>query len=263
MKSMENSLKDKVAIVTGGTRGIGKAITETFLEAGAEVLVCARTLPETDIVVSDRKAHFINCDVRNSEDIKEVVELCQSEYGKLDILVNNAGGAPPADSASASEKFTKSIVDLNLIAPIIFSQVAGNLMRASSDSAVIINISSVSGMRPNPFGVAYGAAKAGIINATQTLALEWGPEIRVVSISAGLVLTEESRSFYGDDSTVEKIAETIPLGRMGSPQDVADACLFVASHKAGWLSGSNIVLHGGGERPNYLDAINHLGSSEP
>ena len=78
-------------------------------------------------------------------------------------------------------------------------------MRASSDSAVIINISSVSGMRPNPFGVAYGAAKAGIINATQTLALEWGPEIRVVSISAGLVLTEESRSFYGDDSTVEKL----------------------------------------------------------
>ena len=95
MKSMENSLKDKVAIVTGGTRGIGKAITETFLEAGAEVLVCARTLPETDIGVPDRKAHFINCDVRNSEDIKEVVELCQSEYGKLDILVNNAGGAPP------------------------------------------------------------------------------------------------------------------------------------------------------------------------
>ena len=81
MKSMENSLKDKVAIVTGGTRGIGKAITEPFLEAGAEVLVCARTLPETDIGVSDRKAHFINCDVRNSEDIKEVVELCQSEYG--------------------------------------------------------------------------------------------------------------------------------------------------------------------------------------
>ena len=171
MKSIENSLENKVAIVTGGTRGIGRAITETFLEAGAKVLVCARTRPEADISVSDRKAHFVSCDVRNSEDIKEVVELCQSEYGKLDILVNNAGGAPPADSASASEKFTKSIVDLNLIAPMIFSQVAGNLMRASSDSAVIINISSVSGMRPNPFGMAYGAAKAGIINATQTLAL--------------------------------------------------------------------------------------------
>ena len=121
MKSMENSLKDKVAIVTGGTKGIGKAITETFLEAGAEVLVCARTRPEADISVSDRKAHFVSCDVRSSEDIKEVVELCQSEYGKLDILVNNAGGAPPADPASASEKFTKSIVDLNLIAPMIFT----------------------------------------------------------------------------------------------------------------------------------------------
>jgi len=263
VKSIENSLKDKVAIVTGGTRGIGRAITETFLEAGAEVLVCARTLPDSDIGTSDRKAHFLSCDVRNTEDLKEVVELCESKYGKLDILVNNAGGAPPADSANVSEKFTKSIVDLNLIAPIIFSQIAGNLMRTSSDSSVIINIASVSGMRPNPFGVAYGAAKAGIINATQTLALEWGPEIRVVSISAGLVLTEESRSFYGNDSTVDEIAKTIPLGRMGSPQDVADACLFVASDKAGWLSGSNIVLHGGGEGPAYLDAINDLGSSEP
>ena len=107
MKSIENSLENKVAIVTGGTRGIGRAITETFLEAGAKVLVCARTLPESDISISGRKAHFVSCDVRNTGDMKEVVELCESKYGKLDILVNNAGGAPPADSASASEKFTK------------------------------------------------------------------------------------------------------------------------------------------------------------
>ena len=96
MKSIENSLENKVAIVTGGTRGIGRAITETFLEAGAKVLVCARTLPESDISISGRKAHFVSCDVRNTGDMKEVVELCESKYGKLDILVNNAGGAPPA-----------------------------------------------------------------------------------------------------------------------------------------------------------------------
>ena len=87
--------------------------------------------------------------------------------------------------------------------------------------------------------------------------------IRDSSISAGLVLTEESRSFYGDDESVERIASTIPLGRLGKPQDIADACLFVASDKAAWISGSNIVLHGGGERPSYLDATDQLGSSEP
>ena len=118
----------------------------------------------------------------------------------------------------------------------------------------IINISSVSGMRANPLGVAYGAAKAGVINATETLALEWGPAIRVLSISAGLVLTEESRSFYGDDTSVAKIAATLPMQRLGQPQDIANACLFAASDKASWMSGSNIVLHGGGDKPTYLDA---------
>ncbi len=263
MKSIENSLDGKVAIVTGGSRGIGRAITDIFLHAGADVIVCARTFPENEISVSDRKANFINCDVRKSDEIKKVIEYCKTQYGRLDILVNNAGGAPPADSSSASEKFTRSIIDLNLIAPIIFSQTAGELMKASSGTGVIINISSVSGMRPNPFGVAYGAAKAGIINVTQTLALEWGPEIRVVSISAGLILTDESRIFYGDDNTVEKIASAIPSGRMGTPQDIANTCLFVASDSAEWMSGSNIVLDGGGERPTYLDAVDPLGRLEP
>ena len=259
MKSIEN----KVAIVTGGSRGIGRVISEGFLTAGAKVIVCARNLPEAEINSAGNMADFVRCDVRNTDEIRNVVDYCESKYGRLDILVNNAGGAPPAVSATAGEKFTRSIVDLNLIAPIVFSQTAGKLMRSSSDSSVIINISSISGMRPNPYGVAYGASKAGIINATETLALEWGPQIRVVSISAGLVLTEESRSFYGDDESVERIASTIPLGRLGKPQDIADACLFVASDKAAWISGSNIVLHGGGERPSYLDATDQLGSSEP
>ena len=257
----EKNFQGQVVVVTGGTKGIGKVIAENFLRVGAEVVVCARNAPEDPVAYDDRQAKFITCDVRDHEQIKAVIALCDEEYGKLDVLVNNAGGAPPADSLTASERFTRSVIDLNLVSPILFSQEAANLIRKSSGTGVILNISSVSGMRANPLGVAYGAAKAGVINATETLALEWGPDIRVISITAGLVLTEESRNFYGDDESVAKIAATLPMQRLGSPQDVANACLFAASDKAEWMSGSNIVLHGGGDKPTYLEATDILKGS--
>tara|TARA_B100000686_G_C16784652_1_gene974385 strand:- start:1250 stop:2053 length:804 start_codon:yes stop_codon:yes gene_type:complete len=252
----EKSFDGQVVIVTGGSKGIGRVIAESFLNAGAEVLTCARNTPETAISTEDRQAEFMNCDVRDYEQIKSVINFCAERYGRLDILINNAGGAPPADSSSVSERFTRSVIDLNLVAPLLFSQEAARLMKATVDTGVILNISSVSGMRANPLGVAYGAAKAGVINATETLALEWGPSVRVVAITAGLILTEESRSFYGDDESVARIAETLPMRRLGDPQDIANACLFAASDKAEWLSGSNIVIHGGGDKPSYLNASN-------
>jgi len=257
----EKNLEGQVVVVTGGSKGIGKVIAENFLQAGAEVVICARNTPQSEISYDDRKANFVPCDVRNYEQIKDVLAFCEEHYGRLDVLVNNAGGAPPADSSSVSERFTRSVIDLNLVAPILFAQEAGNLMRSTVGKGVILNISSVSGMRANPLGVAYGAAKAGVINATETLALEWGPAIRVVAITAGLVLTDESRSFYGDDESVARIAATLPMQRLGNPQDVANACLFAASDKAEWMSGSNIVIHGGGDKPTYLDATDNLKGS--
>lgn len=254
MTNTENNYDNQVVIVTGGSRGIGRVIAENFLKAGAHVIVCARNAPESDLTCDGNQADFVACDVKDSDQIKNVLDFCEEKFGKLDVLINNAGGAPPADSSSVSERFTRSVIDLNLVAPIVFAQAASNLMHKSIGKGVIINISSVSGMRANPLGVAYGAAKAGVINATETLALEWGPAIRVLSISAGLVLTEESRSFYGDDTSVAKIAATLPMQRLGHPQDIANACLFAASDNASWMSGSNIVLHGGGDKPTYLDA---------
>ncbi|MEG3586289.1 MAG: SDR family oxidoreductase [Actinomycetota bacterium] len=261
MTIAEKNFEGQVVVVTGGTKGIGKVIAENFLRVGAEVVVCARNAPEVPIAYDGRQANFVTCDVRDHEQIKTVIALCEDSYGKLDILVNNAGGAPPADSSTASERFTRSVIDLNLVSTILFSQEAANLIRKSIGTGVILNISSVSGMRANPLGVAYGAAKAGVINATETLALEWGPNIRVVSITAGLILTDESRSFYGDDESVAKIAATLPMQRLGDPQDVANACLFAASDKAKWISGSNIVLHGGGDKPTYLEATDLMKGS--
>ncbi len=263
MANHDSGIADKVVIVTGGTKGIGKVIAESFLREKATVIICARNKPQETIKVGENSADFFDCDVRESSQIKSLIDFCMSTYGRLDILVNNAGGAPPADSSSASESFTRSVVDLNLIAPLTFAQTAREVMAKNDEGGVIINIASVSGMRANPMGVAYGAAKAGLLNATETLAVEWGPEIRVVAITAGLILTEESRTFYGDDESVSQIAETIPMGRLGGPEDIANACLFVASNASQWITGTNVVIHGGGEKPSYLSATSAFESNKP
>ncbi len=262
MANPDSGIADKVVIVTGGTKGIGKQIAQSFLKEKAKVIICARTQPQETIQVGGSIADYFQCDVRESSQIMALIDYCIATYGRLDILVNNAGGAPPADSSSASERFTKSVIDLNLVAPLVFAQMARKAMIDKGDGGLIINISSVSGMRANPMGVAYGAAKAGLLNATETLALEWGPEIRVVSVTAGLILTEDSRTFYGDDESVSEIEKTIPMRRLGDPEDVANACLFVASEASNWISGSNLVIHGGGEKPSYLSATTAFESNQ-
>ena len=263
MANPDSGIADKVVIVTGGTKGIGKQIAQSFLKEKAKVIICARNRPQETIQDGESIADYFQCDVRESNQIMALIDYCIATYGRLDILVNNAGGAPPADSSSASERFTKSIIDLNLVAPLIFAQMAKEAMIDSGGGGLIINISSISGMRANPMGVAYGAAKAGLLNATETLALEWGPEIRVVSVTAGLILTEDSRAFYGDDESVSEIEKTIPMRRLGGPEDVANACLFVASEASNWISGSNLVIHGGGENPSYLSATTAFESNQP
>jgi len=134
------------------------------------------------------------------------------------------------------------------------AQRANAVMQNQDDGGSIVNIGSVSGLRPSPGTAAYGAAKAGLVNLTQSLAVEWAPRVRVNCVSAGLVHTEQSGLHYGDEAGVAAVAATIPLGRLGDPADVADACLFLASPLAAYVSGANLVVHGGGERPAFLEA---------
>jgi NAD(P)-dependent dehydrogenase (short-subunit alcohol dehydrogenase family) len=168
--------------------------------------------------------------------------------------VNNAGGSPPADSATASPRFSRAIIDLNLIAPLVFSQAVYAVMKDQESGGVIVNIASVSGTRPNPGSVAYGAAKAGLLNMTQTLAVDFAPKVRVNAVTAGLIVTEQAHLFYGDEEGIAAVAATVPLGRMGTPDDIADVCLFLASPLAAYVSGANVLVHGGGEMPAYRDA---------
>jgi NAD(P)-dependent dehydrogenase (short-subunit alcohol dehydrogenase family) len=170
------------------------------------------------------------------------------------VLVNNAGGAPPADSATVSPRFNEKIIALNLTAPMTFCQAVHPTMSTQDGGGVIINISSVSGTRPNPLGVAYGAAKAGLENMTRTLAHEWGPAIRVVAITVGMIVTDEAAAFYGDDEGQAAVAANLPAGRLGQPADVADICLTLASPLARWVTGTSVEVHGGGEGPAYLGA---------
>jgi NAD(P)-dependent dehydrogenase (short-subunit alcohol dehydrogenase family) len=245
----------RVVIVTGGTRGVGRAVAARFLEAGAEVVVCGREAPEAPPAHAGRAALFTAADVREPDQIERVVAFTTDRCGRLDVLVNNAGGSPAADAATASPRFSEAIVRLNLLAPLHFAQRANAVMQGQDSGGVIVNVASVSALRPSPGTAAYAAAKAGLLALTQTLAVEWAPKVRVVAVTAGMIRTELAHLHYGDEAAQARVAATVPLGRLGEPRDVADACLFLASPLASYVSGASLLLHGGGERPAFLGAV--------
>lgn len=239
----------RVVLVTGGAKGIGRVIVEEFARAGATVVACGRNEPD-DLP----GATFAVCDVRDPEQVDAMVEAIASGQGRLDVVVNNAGGSPTSESATASARFSEAIVRLNLLAPLHVAQAANRVMQAQDSGGSIVNIASVSGMRPTPTAAIYGAAKAGLLNLTQSLAVEWAPKVRVNAVTAGLIRTEQANLHYGDEEAIAAVGATVPLGRMGEPLDIADACLYLASPLAAYVSGANLVVHGGGERPAFLDA---------
>lgn len=249
-------LSGRCVIVTGGTAGIGRAITERFLGSGADVVVCARREPPPEQLptAGGRRAVFVAADVREVDQVVALFDAAVARFGRLDLLVNNAGGSPPADAATASPRFSAAIVGLNLLAPLHCAQLANAVMQQQADGGGILNVASVSGVRPSPGTAAYGAAKAGLIHLTQSLAVEWAPKVRVNAVTAGLVRTEQSGLHYGDEEAIAAVGATVPLGRMAEPADVADVCLLLASPLARYVSGANVVVHGGGERPAFLAA---------
>lgn len=246
----------KVVLITGGGKGVGKGISLRFLEAGAKVVICGRSEPEQLPEVAGNIADFTPCDVRDLEQINQLIDYCVKQHGRLDVLVNNAGGAPEADAATVSPRFSEKIIHLNLIAPLHLCQAANRVMQTQESGGAIVNIASVSATRPSPGTAAYGAAKAGLVNLGQSLAVEWAPKVRVNAIIAGLIKTEQAHLHYGDEAGIAAVSATVPLGRMAEPTDIGDAALFLSSQMASYISGTTVTCHGGGEKPAFLGASN-------
>ena len=250
---MQLDYRGKVVLVTGGSKGVGAGIARGFLAAGAQVIVCARSQPEQLPSVDGQCATFIACDVRDGESLQALFDTIERDFGRLDVLVNNAGGSPAANAATASPRFHESILRLNLIAPLNVAQHANRLMQGQGGGCIVF-IGSISALRASPGTAAYGAAKAGVLALVQSLAVEWAPKVRVVAVSPGLVLTEQAHLHYGDEAGIAAVGAGIPAGRMADASDIANACLYIASPLASYASGCNLLLHGGGERPAFLDA---------
>ncbi|WP_395360086.1 SDR family oxidoreductase [Streptomyces sp. YH02] len=245
-------LDGRVVLVTGGTRGVGAGIARAFLRAGARVAVCARRSPEAPVEAAGRAAEFHPVDLREPTAVREFLTGFAERYGRLDALVNNAGGTPYRLLGESGAERHARVVELNLTAPLTVSLAAHPLLRASRGAVVMIG--SVSGTRPSPGTAAYGAAKAGLENLARSMAVEWAPEVRVNTLVLGMVETELSHLHYGDEAGIAAVGRTVPLGRLAAPDEIGEAAVFLASDRAAYVSGASLLMHGGGERPAFLDA---------
>ncbi|UJB45557.1 SDR family oxidoreductase [Streptomyces sp. A1-5] len=257
--SLNLDLTGRVAVVTGGTRGVGAGIARAFLQAGAAVVVCARRPPDAPIAAHGRTARFRPVDLREPDGVRELLQAVAADHGRLDCLVNNAGGTPYRLLGETTAERHARVVELNLVAPMTASLAAYEVMCGQPDGGSVIMIGSVSGTRPSPGTAAYGAAKAGLDNLARSMAVEWAPHVRVNTLVLGMVRTELTALHYGDEDGIAAVGATVPLGRLAEPTEIGDACVFLASGRAGYVSGASLLVHGGGERPAFLGAatVNH------
>ena len=246
------SLAGKVAIVTGGRRGIGKASALAFAQAGAEVAVCDRVVDDGALLaVADeiqelgRRSLAIQADISQKRDVDNLVGQVMDEFGGIDILVNNAGIALRASLIDTSEEDWDEIINVDLKGCYLCSQAVGRRM-IERKRGNIINIASQWAMKPIPEAGVYCIAKAGVVMLTRVLALDLASyNIRVNAIAPGTVKTEMSRPMWDDPEDLKRVESAIPLGRVAEPADIAGAALFLASDASTFITGQTIVVDGG------------------
>jgi NAD(P)-dependent dehydrogenase (short-subunit alcohol dehydrogenase family) len=241
--------RGKAVIVTGAGRGLGAGIAVRFAQAGASVVVGyreseagARSVVET-IKAAGGQAVAVPADVTLRAEVERLVNRCGEAFGRLDALVNNAGAYPLAPLLEMKEEEWDLVIDSNLKSVHLCTQAAGRAMTAQGREGAIVNIASIEGTNPAPLHSHYDAAKAGVLHYTRAAARELGPLIRVNAVSPGLIWREGLARDWPDG--VERYQRAVPLGRLGQPDDVADACLFLASPAARWITGAELVVDGG------------------
>lgn len=250
------SLEGKIALITGGSRGIGEAAALGFAKAGADVAVASRKMPELERVADEveklgRKALPVEANIGRMEEIQPLVDKVVKEFGKIDILVNNAGTALFATCMDMTEKIWDVVMNLDLKGLFFLSGAAARVMKETGGGS-IINVSSVLGFRVEFPTTHYSIAKAGVIMATKVMALEWAPyKIRVNAVAPGAietrllnaafsVLPPEAAKEMKDDK-----AYKVPMGRFGEPREIADVMIFLASNAASYMTGHTVVVDGG------------------
>ncbi len=244
------SLEGKVALVTGGSRGIGRAIALTFADAGADVAISSRKLPALEEVAEEirgkgRKSIALACHIAKKEDSRNLVEKVKNERGRIDILVNNAGTNPYYGPLLDAEEWAWDVtMNVNLKGPFLLSQLVARVMREQGGGS-IINIASTAGIIPSDLNI-YSVTKAGLIMLTKVMAKEWGQyRIRVNAIAPGLIKTRLSEELWKESAKEEKEAKNKALGYLGLPEDIAGAALYLASDASSYLTGETIVVDGG------------------
>lgn len=242
---MEISLKGKVALVTGASRGIGKAIAQAYADAGASVLLSSRKLPDLEAAAAEIGGD-VDVTVANAGDpvqAEAAVDRCIERFGGIDILVNNAATNPYfGPTIDIDLPRHDKTWEVNLRGPLVWTQLAWRRSLRERGGSVI-NIASVGGLSVEPTLGIYNATKAALLHLTRTLAAELAPDVRVNAIAPGLVKTDMARALW--EPNEEAIGASIPLGRLGEPADIALAALFLASDLASWVTGHTLVVDGG------------------
>ena len=242
-------LTDKVIVVTGGSRGLGRSMCQAFAEAGANVVISSRKQEACDTAAAEirestgRDAVGIACHVGDWNACDALVESVYEIYGRIDVLVNNAGMSPLYDSLSnvTRELFDK-VVAVNLAGPFRLCSVVGERM-AAGEGGSIINVSSIAAVNPTPMEVPYGTAKAGLNNLTQSIARAYAPKVRCNCIMPGPFATDISNAWT--EEVVAAFESMVPLGRVGQPEEIIGAALYLASDASSYTNGTVIKIDGG------------------
>lgn len=249
-------LQDRVAVVTGASKGIGRGIALGFAEAGADLVLAARTAADLEEVAAaarrlGRRALAVPCDVNERAGLEQLAERAWAEFGRIDVLVNNAGGAPPKPALRTSEKAFEAAFHFNVTTAFLLSRLVIPRMLAR-DGGAILNISSGMSWLVDRGFVAYGTAKAALSHMTRLLAYEMAPRVRVNAIAAGAIATDALLPMLAAlPEARARLEAATPLGRIGTPEDVAAAALYLCSPAGAWVTGKVVEVDGGTVASNW------------
>lgn len=244
---MDLQLKGSVAIVTGASRGLGRAIAEGFLEEGMSVVAASRTIADIEHLasLSPDHVHVAPCDMTSPEEVLALVPAALDRFGRLDVVVNNAGVAPASDFEMMPLGEWRRIFEVNVFAPVALIQSAGEYMKARG-SGKIINIGSLSSLRGKPTLAAYSASKGALLRLTEALSGEWARHgIQVTMIAPGGFATEAQQTVLTDPEILARRVRKIPQGRMGNPSEIVALACYLASPLSGFVTGSCYTIDGG------------------